>query len=98
MPKCIRSKDHDLEYVYLPSREMCRVASEKCRVLYDTDFFPRNLKCNDKIFPCKNCNNDVREMKFNVNGQCMLPLVQTDSSVNHYPGKSMALNTCLCAL
>lgn len=85
MPKCTKSKDR--EYVYLPSLEMCRVASEKCRVLYDTDFFPHNLKCTNRIFPCKNCNNDVREMKFNAIGQCMSPLVPTDSSKNHYPGK-----------
>lgn len=94
MPKCTRSKDR--EYVYLPSLEMCRVASEKCRVLFDTDFLPDNLKCNNRIFPCKNCNNDVREMKFNAIGQCMSPLVPTDSSINHYPGKlfSNAIRFC----
>lgn len=30
--------------------------------------------------------NDVREMKFNAIGQCISPLVQTESSINHYPG------------
>lgn len=87
MPKCIRSKDR--EYVYLPSLEMCRVASEKCRILYDTDFLPLNLKCDNKTFPCKNCQNDVRQMKFNAIGQCMSPLVPTDTSINHYPGLSI---------
>lgn len=87
MPKCIRSKDR--EYVYLPSLEMCRVASEKCRVLFDTDFLPPNLRCDSKNFPCKNCQNDVRQMKFNAIGQCMSPLIPTDSSINHYPGLSI---------
>lgn len=75
------------EYVYLPSFEMCRVTSEPCRILYDTDFFPPNLKCDRKIWSCDNCRNDVREVKFNAMGQCMAPLIPTESSINHYPGK-----------
>lgn len=75
------------EYVYLPSFEMCRVTSEPCRILYDTDFFPPNLKCDRKIWSCDNCRNDVREVKFNAMGQCMSPLIPTESSINHYPGK-----------
>lgn len=86
MPKCTRSNDRD--YVYLPSYEMCRVTYEPCRILYESDFFPRNLKCNRQVFPCQNCTNAVREMKFNATGQCMLPLVPTESnSINHYPGR-----------
>lgn len=85
MPKCTRS--HDRDYVYLPSYEMCRVTYEPCHILYESDFFPRNLQCNRQIFPCQNCTNAVREMKFNATGQCMLPLVPTESSINHYPGK-----------
>lgn len=85
MPKCTRINDHD--YVYLPSFEMCHVTYEPCRILYESDFFPRNLQCNRQIFPCQNCTNAVREMKFNAaTGQCMLPLVPTESSINHYPG------------
>lgn len=85
MPKCIRSKNQ--EYVYLPSYEMCHVTYEPCHILYESDFFPRNLQCNRQIFPCQNCTNAVREMKFNATGQCMLPLVPTESSINQYPGK-----------
>lgn len=89
MPKCTRSYDRDgfnRDYVYLPSFEMCRVTYEPCRILYENDFFPRNLQCNRQIFPCQNCTNAVREMKFNATGQCMLPLVSTESSINYYPG------------
>lgn len=85
MPKCIRSKER--EYVHLPSFEMCRVTSEPCRILYETELFSQNLRCNEQVFPCKNCTNDVRDMKFNATGQCMPPLVSTESSINHYPGK-----------
>lgn len=86
IPKCTQSKGK--EYVYLPSYEMCRITTEPCRILYDTDFFPKYLKCDEKVFPCKNCSNDVRDMKFTtVTSQCMSPLITTDSSINHYPGK-----------
>lgn len=88
MPKCIRSTDRD--YVYLPSLEMCRVTYEPCRILYENDFFPRHLQCNRHVFPCENCTNAVRELKFNATGQCMLPLVPTESSINHYPGRKFA--------
>lgn len=70
---------------------MCRVTLEPCRILYETDFFPQNLRCNEQVFPCKNCTNDVRDMKFNATGQCMAPLVSTESSINHYPGNSMSI-------
>lgn len=69
--------------VYLPSLEMCRITLEPCRILYNTSFFPKFLKCNETFFPSK-CNNDVREMKFNGVGQCMPPLVQAESSANYY--------------
>lgn len=85
MPKCTRSNGQD--YVHLPSFEMCRVTYEPCRILYESDFFPRNLQCNRQIFPCQNCTNAVRDMKFNGMGHCMLPLVPTESSTNDYPGK-----------
>lgn len=69
---------------------MCHVTAEPCRVLYDTDFFPNYLKCDEKVFPCKNCSNDVREMKFTtISSQCISPLVATDSVINYYPGKNL---------
>lgn len=71
--------------VYLPSLEMCRITLEPCRILYNTTFFPEFLKCNETLFPSK-CNNDVREMKFNATGNCLLPLVSTDSSTSYYKG------------
>lgn len=86
MPKC--EKVTDREMVYLPSYEMCRVTSEPCRILYNTTFFPEYLKCRESLFPCRNCGNDVREMKFNATGQCLPPLVPTESSTNHYKGKN----------
>lgn len=77
--------------VYLPSLEMCRITLDPCRVLYNTTFFPEFLKCNETLFPSK-CNNDVREMKFNATGNCLLPLVPTDSSTSYYKGKTVALD------
>lgn len=85
MPKCEKIKSREM--VYLPSSEMCRVTSEPCRILYHTGFFKEFLKCHDTFFPCRNCSNDVREMKFNATGQCLSPLVQTESSMNHYKGR-----------
>lgn len=71
--------------VYLPSLEMCRITLEPCRIFYNTSFFPEYLKCNETHFPSK-CNNDVREMKFNLTGQCLDPLVPAESSVSYHPG------------
>lgn len=82
-PKCERIKNRDM--VYLPSLEMCRITMEPCRILYNTSFFPEFLKCSESIFPSK-CNNDVREMKFNAMGQCLPPLLPSDSSNNYYKG------------
>lgn len=82
MPKCERIGTRDM--VFLPSLEMCRITLEPCRILYNTKFFPEFLKCNETLFPSK-CNNDVRDMKFNITGQCMLPLVTTDSAASYYP-------------
>uniref|UniRef100_A0A1B0C9F1 Protein smoothened n=1 Tax=Lutzomyia longipalpis TaxID=7200 RepID=A0A1B0C9F1_LUTLO len=81
LPKCesIQGK----EYVYLPSLEMCRITAEPCRMLYNTTYFPDFLKCNESIYPSK-CNNDVREIKFNVSGQCLKPLIQADAAANYY--------------
>lgn len=91
MPKCKKiadkkEKNKEREYVYLPSFEMCRITSEPCRILYNTSFFPEFLKCRETIFPCKDCSNDVREMKFNATGQCLPPLVATESITNYYKG------------
>lgn len=69
--------------VYLPSLEMCRITLEPCRMLYNASFFPRFMQCNETFFPTK-CNNDVREMKFNGNGQCVRPLVEAESSSTFY--------------
>ncbi|XP_030384342.1 protein smoothened [Scaptodrosophila lebanonensis] len=82
-PKC--EEINGKEMVYLPSLEMCRITLEPCRVLYNTTFFPKFLRCNETLFPSK-CSNDVREMKFNVTGSCLKPLVSTDSSASYYPG------------
>ncbi|XP_055381678.1 protein smoothened [Condylostylus longicornis] len=83
VPKCEKIKDED--YVYLPSLEMCKVTLEPCRILYNTSYFPEFLKCNETLFPSK-CNNDAREMKFNVTGNCLKPLVPTESSTSHFHG------------
>ncbi|EDW76136.1 uncharacterized protein Dwil_GK15298 [Drosophila willistoni] len=82
-PKC--EKINGQQMVYLPSYEMCRITLEPCRVLYNTTFFPKFLRCNETLFPTK-CNNDAREMKFNVTGNCLPPLVRADTAASYYPG------------
>ncbi|XP_017856969.1 PREDICTED: protein smoothened isoform X1 [Drosophila arizonae] len=82
-PKCEEINGQDM--VYLPSYEMCRITLEPCRVLYNTTFFPKFMRCNETLFPMK-CSNDAREMKFNVTGKCLTPLVPADNSASYYPG------------
>ncbi|XP_034472010.1 protein smoothened isoform X2 [Drosophila innubila] len=82
-PKCEEINGQDM--VYLPSYEMCKITLEPCRVLYNTTFFPKFLRCNETLFPTK-CSNDAREMKFNVTGKCMPPLVPADNAASYYPG------------
>uniref|UniRef100_A0A1A9WK74 Protein smoothened n=1 Tax=Glossina brevipalpis TaxID=37001 RepID=A0A1A9WK74_9MUSC len=82
VPKCEQINGEDM--VYLPSLEMCRITSEPCRILYNTSYFPEFLRCNERNFPSK-CNNDVREMKFNLSGECFDPLVAAESSASYYP-------------
>lgn len=69
--------------VYLPSLEMCKITLEPCKILYNSGYFPDFLKCNETNFPSK-CNNDVREMKFNVTGQCLSPLVPVENPSHSY--------------
>ncbi|KAL7739389.1 hypothetical protein ACLKA6_002457 [Drosophila palustris] len=82
-PKCEEINGQDM--VYLPSYEMCKITLEPCRVLYNTTFFPKFLRCNETLFPMK-CSNDAREMKFNVTGKCLRPLVPADNAASYYPG------------
>ncbi|XP_059620467.1 protein smoothened [Phlebotomus argentipes] len=81
LPKCETIRGQD--YVYLPSLEMCRMTVEPCRALYNTSYFPDFLKCNESVYPSK-CNNDVREIKYNVTGQCLKPLIPADTSANYF--------------
>lgn len=82
MPKCENGK------VDLPSKEMCKLILNPCKILYNTTFFPEFMKCEDqRLFPSQ-CKNDVHELKFNVSGQCLDPLVQTDSPAWFYDGKN----------
>lgn len=81
LPKCEKINGTDM--LYLPSLEMCKITVEPCRILYNTSYFPEFLKCKESRFPSK-CNNDVREMKFNLTGKCLKPLVRTDAPANYY--------------
>lgn len=85
MPKCENGK------VDLPSKEMCRIILNPCKILYNTTFFPKFMKCEDqRLFP-PTCKNDVHDIKFNISGQCLEPLVPTDSSTWFYDGKNLFL-------
>ncbi|KAL3273872.1 hypothetical protein HHI36_015298 [Cryptolaemus montrouzieri] len=80
MPNC----SNDL--VNLPSREMCEITVEHCKIFLNTTVFPEILNCNnDMLFPSK-CKNDVHLMKFNTTGYCMDPLIKTDKQDWYYPG------------
>lgn len=83
LPKC--EKINNKEMIYLPSMEMCKFALEPCRILFNTSYFPDFLKCDPSQYPTQ-CSNDVREMKFNVTGQCLKPLVPVESTINYYKG------------
>ncbi|KAF7282687.1 hypothetical protein GWI33_002154 [Rhynchophorus ferrugineus] len=72
MPKCVDGS------VDLPSREMCRITLEPCKIIYNSTVFPEFFNCEDeRLFPSK-CRNDIHEMKFNTTGYCMEPLIKTD--------------------
>lgn len=91
MPRCEKVNDRD--FVFLPSFEMCRVTLEPCRILYnESTLFTNFLKCSESSFPCQNSINDAHQFKFNATGQCLAPLVQTESSTNFYRGKITAIN------
>lgn len=81
MPKC--EKIGLQEMVYLPSQNMCKIAMDACRFLNNTTYFPKFFRCDEKLYP-PNCNNDVREVKFNITGQCLRPLVQAESSSSYF--------------
>lgn len=88
MPKCENGT------VDLPSREMCRITLEPCKIFYNSSIFPKFLNCDDeRIFPSK-CKNDVHELKFNTTGFCMKPLVKTDQQDWFYPGKIIEAVIC----
>lgn len=81
LPKCEGDK------VDLPSKEMCKVTLKPCKILYDFGVFPEFMKCKDEtLFPSQ-CKNDIHELKFNITGTCLEPLVKTDQSYWFYPGK-----------
>lgn len=80
MPKC-----HN-DMVDLPSKEMCNITLKPCKVLYDNGLFPDFIKCEDtSLFPSQ-CKNDIHEVKFNMSGFCMEPLVHVDRSDLSYSG------------
>ncbi|CAH0564156.1 unnamed protein product [Brassicogethes aeneus] len=79
MPKCEKNM------VDLPSREMCKVTLEPCKILYNTSVFPEFLNCEDEgLFP-RECKNDIHDLKFNTTGYCMEPLTKTDHPDWYYP-------------
>lgn len=82
MPKCVNNT------VELPSQEMCKMVSGPCRMLINHTLWPSFAKCdNTKLFP-RLCDykNDVRELKFNITGKCLKPLVSTDNALSIFDG------------
>ncbi|KAG7209538.1 hypothetical protein KM043_015618 [Ampulex compressa] len=80
MPKCVN------DTVDLPSQEMCKMVSGPCRILFNHTIWPAFVKCeNTELFP-RLCKNDVRELKFNISGKCLRPLVPTDNALSIFEG------------
>lgn len=80
MPKCTN------DTVELPSQEMCKMVSGPCRMLINHTIWPSFAKCdNTKLFP-RLCQNDIRELKFNISGKCLKPLVSTDNALSIFDG------------
>ncbi|XP_029176482.1 protein smoothened isoform X1 [Nylanderia fulva] len=80
MPKCVNNT------VELPSQEMCKMVSGPCRMLINHTIWPSFAKCdNTKLFP-RLCKNDIRELKFNITGKCLKPLVPTDNVLSIFDG------------
>ncbi|ENN70504.1 hypothetical protein YQE_12680, partial [Dendroctonus ponderosae] len=72
MPKCENGQ------VDLPSEQMCKITMKPCKLIYNSSVFPEFFNCEDeRLFPPK-CKNDIHEMKFNITGHCMNPLIETD--------------------
>ncbi|XP_066159357.1 protein smoothened isoform X1 [Euwallacea fornicatus] len=73
MPKC------ELGEVDLPSYEMCKVTLEPCKGIFNSSLFPEFFNCKDnRLFPSM-CRNEIHDMKFNLTGHCMEPLIETDN-------------------
>ncbi|XP_076675288.1 smoothened, frizzled class receptor [Andrena cerasifolii] len=80
MPKCIT------DTVDLPSQEMCKMVSGPCRIAFNHTIWPSFVKCeNTKLFP-RLCKNDIRELKYNISGKCLKPLVPTDNALAIFEG------------
>ncbi|XP_043253743.1 protein smoothened [Colletes gigas] len=80
MPKCIN------DTVDLPSQEMCKIVSGPCRIVFNHTIWPSFVKCeNTELFP-RLCKNDIRDLKFNISGKCLKPLIPTDNALAIFEG------------
>lgn len=80
IPKCVN------DTVDLPSREMCKVVSGPCKILFNHTIWPSFIKCEDtKLFP-RSCKSEIRELKFNTSSSCLYPLVPTDNALAVFEG------------
>ncbi|XP_014469043.1 PREDICTED: protein smoothened-like isoform X2 [Dinoponera quadriceps] len=80
MPKCMNNM------VELPSHEMCKMVLGPCRMLLNHTIWPSFAKCDDTELFRRSCKNDIRELKFNISGKCLKPLVPTDNSLSIFDG------------
>ncbi|XP_014468940.1 PREDICTED: protein smoothened-like isoform X4 [Dinoponera quadriceps] len=80
MPKCMNNM------VELPSHEMCKTVLGPCRMLLNHTIWPSFAKCDDTELFRRSCKNDIRELKFNISGKCLKPLVPTDNSLSIFDG------------
>lgn len=85
MPKCENGQ------VDLPSEQMCKITMKPCKLIYNSSVFPEFFNCEDeRLFPSK-CKNDIHEMKFNITGHCMSPLIETDKPDWWFKGKEIIM-------
>ncbi|KAK6628415.1 hypothetical protein RUM43_002227 [Polyplax serrata] len=80
LPKC----EHDT--VYLLSQERCKYTMSTCRVLKEPLFastFPA-INCDAIEYFPPTCKNDVKDLRSNLSGECIPPLIATDNAESYY--------------
>ncbi|EEB12552.1 class D atypical G-protein coupled receptor GPRsmo1, putative [Pediculus humanus corporis] len=80
LPKC------EYDTVYLLSQERCKYTMSTCKILKEPLFaatFP-SINCDATEFFPRTCKNDVKDLRSNLSGECISPLIATDNADSYY--------------